>query len=98
MSDNGETKITEITSGDDDKIFNQLKELQKLIKKESAIKELFIKSKNKTKNTIDCQCVDIYKKKMEVLNILQKINNTKSNSTNILKDYILTWKLQWIFI
>ena len=89
MSDNGETKITEITSGDDDKIFNQLKELQKLIKKESAIKELFIKSKNKTKNTIDCQCVDIYKKKMEVLNILQKINNTKSNSTNILKDYIL---------
>ena len=76
---------------DDTSTFNDLKELQKLVKQESAIKELFIKTKNETKNSIERQCVDIYKKKMEVLNILQKIRNpkTENNSTNTLKDYIL---------
>ena len=51
---------------DDDTTFNKLKDLQKLIKKESAIKKLFIKMKNETKNSIERQCVDVYKKKMEV--------------------------------
>ena len=53
----------EIKQNDDDKIFNKLKELQKLIKKESAVKELFLKMKNETKNSIERQCVDVYKKK-----------------------------------
>ena len=57
----------------DEAIFNKLKDLQKLVKKESAIKELFIKMKEETKKSIELQCVDIYKKKMEVLDILQKI-------------------------
>jgi len=78
---------------DDDSTFNELKELQKLIKKESSIKELFIKTINETKNSIEYQCVDIYKKKMEVLNILQKLGNSNSNpgnnSPNLLKEYIL---------
>ena len=71
---------------EDDKTFNKLKELQTLIKKESAIKELFIKTKNETKNSLEKQCIDIYKKKMEVLNILQKI---RTDSSKILKEYIL---------
>ena len=95
MLENEEQKITNINTDDGNKIFNELKELQKLIKKESAIKELFIKTKNETKNSINNHCIEIYKKKMEVLNILQKINktnsnsNTKKKSSNVLKDYIL---------
>lgn len=95
MLENEEQKITNINTDDGNKIFNELKEIQKLIKKESAIKELFIKTKNETKNSINNHCIEIYKKKMEVLNILQKINktnsnsNTKKKSSNVLKDYIL---------
>ena len=73
----------------DDTIFNKLKDLQKLVKKESAIKELFKKMKEETRNSIERQCVDVYKKKMEVLNILQKIDKTKITSENDLKEYIL---------
>ena len=62
---------------EDDTTFNKLKDLQKLLKKESAVKELFIKMKNETKLSIEHQCIDVYKKKMEVLNILQKIDNSK---------------------
>ena len=80
-------------ANNEDKIFNKLKDLQKLVKKESAIKELFIKTKNETKKSIENHCIDIYKKKMELLNILQKINKTTNNSskesTDLLKDYIL---------
>ena len=72
MTEYDEIKLSYITLKDDDTIFNELKELQKLVKKESAIKELFIKAKNETKKSIENHCVDIYKKKMEVLNILQK--------------------------
>ena len=93
MTENEDQKILNLNLKDDDKIFNELKELQKLIKKESAIKELFIKTKNETKKSISDKCVDIYKKKMEVLNTLQKIKNIKSNasreSSNLLKDYTL---------
>ena len=60
---------------DDDTTFNRLLELQTLLKKESALKELFINTGIETKKNIDKECVNIYKKKMEVLNILQKINN-----------------------
>ena len=50
---------------EDDTTFNKLKDLQKLLKKESAVKELFIKMKNETKLSIEHQCIDVYKKKME---------------------------------
>ena len=89
---------------EDDTSFNRLKDLQKLLKKESAIKELFVRMKDETKASIERQCVDILKKKMEVLDILQTINkgnmtNTPNNNNNnpkdknaspvILKEYIL---------
>ena len=78
---------------EDDTTFNKLKDLQKLLKKESAVKELFIKMKNETKLSIEHQCIDVYKKKMEVLNILQKIDNSKiknkKKQTNDFKEYKL---------
>ena len=78
-----------INQSREDEIFNKLKELQKLVKKESAIKELFIKTKNETIKSIEQQCIDIYHKKMDVLNIQQKIKNTKENtSSNLLKENI----------
>jgi uncharacterized protein YigA (DUF484 family) len=38
--ENNSIKISEIKSNNNDKIFNRLKELQALIKKESSLKEL----------------------------------------------------------
>ena len=58
-----------------DTTFNRLLELQTLLKKESALKELFIKTGKETQKNIENQCVEIYEKKMEVLNILQKLGN-----------------------
>ena len=78
--------------------FNRLLELQTLLKKESALKELFIKTGIETKKSIDQQCIEIYKKKMEVLNILQIISkkkpkdnksNQNSSQPENLKEYIL---------
>jgi hypothetical protein len=74
------------------KSFNSLVELQKLLKNESSLKELFIKTGVETKKNIEQQCTELYEKKMEVLNILYKINtkemedmqnsNSNSNSNN----------------
>ena len=93
-------KENNINNLDDDTTFNRLKELQKLLKKESAIKELFIRMKDETKKSMESQCNDVLKKKIEVLDILQKINNenpiNKKKSTmdstklpGYLKKYIL---------
>ena len=95
-------KISEIKNeikNDNDTTFNRLKDLQKLLKKESAVKELFIRMKEETKKNIENQCIEVLKKKMEVLDILQKINNekpkakknTNSKESNkpLLKEYIL---------
>ena len=86
---------------EDDTTFNRLFELQTLLKKESALKELFIKTGIETQRNIENQCIEIYEKKMEVLNILQKLSNkepmdgldnskSKSSSNNAnLKENIL---------
>ena len=82
---------------EDDTTFNKLLELQSLLKKESALKELFIKTCIETNKNIDKECIEIYKKKIEVLNILQKINNKgelndnskNKNSNKSLKEYCL---------
>ena len=87
---------------EDDITFNRLKDLQKLLKKESAIKELFFRMKEETEKSIESQCLEVLKKKIEVLDILQKIsnqnplnnNNNKSSkdsskSSQCLKEYIL---------
>jgi hypothetical protein len=47
---------------DDDTTFNRLLELQTLLKKESALKELFIKTSNETLKSIENECREIYKK------------------------------------
>ena len=57
-----------------DRAFNALRDLQSLYKKESALKELFTQSSDKIKTKIDKYCIDIYKKKLDVQNILQKMN------------------------
>ena len=86
---------------EDDTTFNRLFELQTLLKKESALKELFIKTGIETQRNIENQCIEIYEKKMEVLNILQKLSSkepmdgldnskSKSSSSNAnLKENIL---------
>jgi hypothetical protein len=61
------------SSKNDDNTFSQLKELQTLYKKESALKELFIQTSNKIKTNISQYSIDIYKKKLDVLNVLNKI-------------------------
>ena len=57
-----------------DRAFNALRDLQSLYKKESALKELFTQTSDKIKTKIDKYCIDIYKKKLDVQNILQKMN------------------------
>ena len=58
----------------DDRAFKSLKELQTLYKKESALKELFVQTSSKIKTNINEYSKDLYKKKLDVLNISQKIN------------------------
>ena len=48
---------------DDDTTFNKLKELQKLLKKESAMKELFVRMKDETKKNIEKQFLEVLQKK-----------------------------------
>ena len=102
MSEIDDLSLTKIQSSvfEDDTTFNRFLELQSLVKKESALKELFIKTGNEAKKRINEECIEIYKKKMEVLNILQKINierpsinnPDKKSNTNLLselKEYTL---------
>ena len=68
---------------DNDKSFNRLKEIQKLLKKESALKELFIKTRDDTKTKIEEQCKDYYQKKLEYLSYLQKLQNKERKRINV---------------
>ena len=58
----------------ENKSFTRLQEIQKLLKKESALKELFIKTSNETLKSIENECREIYKKKLEVFTQLQKFS------------------------
>ena len=71
--------IKENTKIIDDKAFNRLKGLQTLYKKESSLKELFIQTSDKIKTNINQYCIDIFKKKLDVQNILQKLNYNDSD-------------------
>lgn len=57
----------------DTKSFARLQFIQKLLKKESSLKELFIKTSNETIKTIENECREIYRKKLEVVSQLQKL-------------------------
>ena len=77
--------IIKVNTKPDDKVFKRLKELQTLYKKESALKELFIQTSDKIKTNINDYSKDIYKKKLDVLNILQnKISGQESRKKSIL--------------
>ena len=88
--------FNEINSKDKDNVFEQLKDLQTLIKKESALKELFIKTSNETKKNIEEQCKEMYKKKLDFFYNLNKLKKKKDSEVikyqliedpiNILKD------------
>ena len=68
---NTDNNIIKINKKPDDSAFKRLKELQILYKKESALKELFIQTSEKIKTNINDYSKDIFKKKLDVLNILQ---------------------------
>ena len=72
------SKSVQVKKVEDDTTFNKLLELQTLLKKESALKELFIKTGKETQNNIEDQCIEIYEKKIEVLNILEKLYRNKN--------------------
>ena len=76
---NSNNNIEEIANEGKDKVFNRLKNLQILLKKESALKELFIKTSSETKNNIEEQCRKIYKKKLDVFLTLRKFNSKHKN-------------------
>ena len=72
---------------DNMKTFNKLLNIKKLVKKESALKELFINSKNDCENKIEAICQEIYSKKIEILNILQaNESKTKKIKYNLITD------------
>ena len=64
--------------------FNKLKNLQILLKKESALKGLYTETGKNTQKDIENLCKDIFKKKIEVLNVLK--NDPYSN---IIVNYLL---------
>ena len=75
------------TNGNDNQIiedikpettFNKLKNLQILLKKESALKGLYSETGKNTQKDIETLCKDIFKKKVEVLNVLK--NDPYSNN------------------
>ena len=68
-----------------DVVFNRLRSLQTLLKKESALKELFIKTSNEIKKNIEDQCCEIYKKKLDVFLHLKRFNKTDNNEPRVKK-------------
>ena len=76
---NSNTNIQEITNEGNDKAFNRLRNLQILLKKEAALKELFIKTSSETKRNIEEQCRSIYKKKLDVFLTLRKFSSKHKN-------------------
>ena len=75
---------------DKDLVFNRLKNLQALLKKESALKELFIKTSDDTKNNFEELCLEIYKKKFDVFYHLNKLNKTDNNEKYFKKFELIT--------
>ena len=67
------------------KSFSRLQIIQKLLKKESALKELFIKTSNETLKSIEKESREIYKKKLEVFTQLQRFTRKEKE----IRKYIL---------
>jgi len=82
---NSNNNMEEPTNEGNDKVFNRLRNLQTLLKKESALKELFIKTSSETKQNIEEQCRKIYKKKLDVFLTLRKFNSKNKNGKIVKK-------------
>ena len=85
IDNKGENTVLISEKEDKDIVFNRLKNLQTLLKKESALKELFIKTSNETKKNIEEQCREIYKKKLDVFLTQRRLNKNEKNDKNIKK-------------
>ena len=63
---------------DKDKAFNRLKNLQNLLKKEASLRELFTKTSEETKTSIEKECHNIYQKKLDVFFTLKRLVKSKN--------------------
>ena len=75
---NNENEIETKFQSKGETTFNKLKNLQTLLKKESALKGLYAETGKNTQKDIEILCKEIYSKKIEVLNVLKNessINN-----------------------
>jgi hypothetical protein len=68
-----------------DNCFKRLQEIQILLKKESSLKELFIRTNTETLNSIEKECREIYTKKLDVFTNLQKFSRKQKE----LRKYLL---------
>ncbi len=68
------------------KSFTRLQIIQKLLKKESALKQLFIQTSSGTLESIEKECREIYNKKLDVFTTLQKFSRNKESRQYILVD------------
>ena len=71
------TQIKE-NNKDKDKAFNRLKGLQALLKKEASLRELFKKTSEETKQSIETECRNIYQKKLDVFFTLKRFYKSDS--------------------
>ena len=86
-----EEKEKEKDNNDKDLVFNRLRNLQALLKKESSLRELFNQTSNETKKNIEDQCREIYKKKLDVFLHLRKLNH--NNKEKRIKKFELIDKI-----
>ena len=89
------SSINENYVKDSNSAFEKLKEIQNLLKKESALKELFIKTSNETKKNIEEQCKEMYKKKLDVFRefkIIREKNDKEIKKYELVNDLTLHLK------
>ena len=79
MKINDPPQISEEKVKDKDKAFNKLKDLQALLKKEASLRELYTKTSEETKKSIEEECRKIYEKKLDVFFTLKRFNSKKTD-------------------
>ena len=78
-------KLANFNFEKESKSFTRLQIIQKLLKKESALKQLFIQTSSGTLESIEKECREIYNKKLDVFTTLQKFSRKDRES----RQYIL---------
>ena len=95
--------ITHIPTSDEIKIetttFNKLKDLQTLLKKESALKGLYSETGKNTQKDIETLCKEIFNKKIEVLNGLSNdLDSSRSIKYELIQDNKEYLKVIYLYI